>query len=112
MNIVLKHKEELSDSGCFEFNISGTVDQYQHWAADSRYLEEEEFAVVSAIFEKNSPGFNYYGSTLFSHQQLEKIKDELVKTGFQPGEPGSLISLFDLVEYCLSRQQVLWVLGL
>ena len=74
MNFNLKSKSELEGTCWIEFNISGTVDLYEHWADNSKYLDEYAYSFYTDIFEENADNFNYYGATKYEKEQLERLK--------------------------------------
>ena len=72
MDITLKNKNEIAGTYWIEFNVSGTRDNYTHWADNSKYLHEFAFNFYTDIFEKNEENFNYFGNTKFDKEQLKK----------------------------------------
>jgi hypothetical protein len=96
MDISLKNKSDISGTHWIEFNVSGTMTEYKHWADNSKYLDEYAYNFYTDIFEKVTSNFNYYGDTKFNKEQLMKLKQEIerrVKTF------DNLQSLPDIIEF-------------
>ena len=96
MDISLKNKSDISGTHWIEFNVSGTMTDYKHWADNSKYLDEYAYNFYTDIFEKVTSNFNYYGDTKFNKEQLMKLKQEIerrVKTF------DNLHSLPDIIEF-------------
>ena len=96
MDYTLKNKSDLEGTCWIEFNISGTVDSYEHWADNSKYLEEFAYNFYTDIFEERADNFNYYGDTKFDKEQLARIKlmiDNRIKT------LDNLHTLQDIIEF-------------
>lgn len=96
MDFTLKNKSELEGTCWVEFNISGTVDSYEHWADNSKYLDEFAYSFYTDIFEEKADNFTYYGDTKFSKEQLVRVKQEIdnrIKT------VDNLHTLQDIIEF-------------
>ena len=77
MDITLKNKSDITGTHWIEFNVSGTVTNYKHWADNSKYLDEYSYNFYTDIFEKIADSFNYYGNTKFEKEQLNRLKKEI-----------------------------------
>ena len=77
MDITLKNKIDITGTHWIEFNVSGTLNNYKHWADNSKYLDEYAYNFYTDIFEKVADNFNYYGDTRFGKEQLKRLKQEI-----------------------------------
>ncbi len=77
MDINLKNKSDIKGTHWIEFNVSGTLNNYNHWADNSKYLDEYAYNFYTDIFAKVSDNFNYYGDTRFNKEQLKRLQQEI-----------------------------------
>jgi hypothetical protein len=133
-----------------EFNMWGN----SHWHECSTFLEEPVYWLFANYFERVSCDFNYYGPTLFTHDELTELRFLLAENGTRYKEIKTLSQftelvsesilgvnfineldrehhgwrdsfeeirdklsavnkgLLSIVDKCLVKQRVLWVLGI
>jgi hypothetical protein len=96
MDITLKNKSGIAGTHWIEFNVSGTLGNYKHWADDSKYLDEYAYNLYTDIFEKVAKDFNYYGNTRFDKEQLIRLKQEIKD---RINTVDNLITLQNIIEF-------------
>ena len=96
MDFLLKNKKGINGTNMIEFNISGTVNSYNYWADNSKYLDEFAYNFYTDLFEKIAKDFNYYGNTKFEKEQLIILKQEI---NYRTNTVGNLHSLQELVQF-------------
>lgn len=106
---------EIKGTAFVEFNISGTVDKYKFNQKDSLYMRDNDYEMISKIFEKYSDNFNYFGPTLYEIPAIRNLRKELVEKSDKESSKDRkevFEELSALMRKCSDQNQVLWVLGI
>lgn len=76
-------KEADREGSCFfEFQKGNWRKEKKHWKKDSIVIDEMEFAdFLCDIITEVIPRFDYYGATIVSENQWNKIKEKAMEMG-------------------------------
>lgn len=111
----LLKKDARPEQGTYwvEFNVSGDVIDYQHWAEDSLYADPDEFVKYHAVWSETLDDFNGYGPNLVGRSDLETLiaAFEIILSRDNSDVNSHIAEFIAFLENCKKTKVALWILG-